>query len=65
MDPKRDTRAQRSHELFGMDISGVTKYYYLFLALVIASVVICYRLERSRSGRARKSSPDSHSKSKA
>ena len=27
-------------------------YYYLFLALVIGSVVICYRLENSRIGRA-------------
>jgi branched-chain amino acid transport system permease protein len=37
---------------FGHEISGVTKYYYLFLLLVIVSVVICYRLERSRVGRA-------------
>jgi branched-chain amino acid transport system permease protein len=27
-------------------------YYYLFLALVVLSVVICHRLERSRIGRA-------------
>jgi len=40
------------HELFGLDIPVVTNYYYLFLALVIISVVICYRLERSRIGRA-------------
>ncbi len=40
------------HTLFGLDISGVTNYYYLFLALVIIGVVICYRLERSRIGRA-------------
>ena len=33
-------------------VSSVSLYYYLFLALVIASVVICYRLERSRIGRA-------------
>ncbi len=38
--------------LFGMEISSVTKYYYLFLVLVIFSVLICYRLERSRIGRA-------------
>jgi branched-chain amino acid transport system permease protein len=38
--------------LFGFEISSVTKYYYLFLMLVVASVVICYRLERSRIGRA-------------
>ena len=39
-------------ELFGYGISSVTKYYYLFLALVVVSVVICHRLERSRIGRA-------------
>ena len=39
-------------ELFGFDISSVTLYYYLFLALVIATVVICYRLQDSRIGRA-------------
>ncbi|BAL96747.1 branched-chain amino acid ABC transporter permease [Rubrivivax gelatinosus] len=33
-------------------IPSVTLYYYLFLALVIFSVLICYRLERSRIGRA-------------
>jgi len=38
--------------LFGMEISSVTKYYFLFLALVVISVLICYRLERSRIGRA-------------
>ena len=38
--------------LFGWPISSVTKYYYLFLLLVIISVVICYRLEQSRVGRA-------------
>jgi branched-chain amino acid transport system permease protein len=40
------------HELFGMVIPPVTNYYYVFLALVVISVVICYRLERSRIGRA-------------
>jgi branched-chain amino acid transport system permease protein len=33
-------------------ISSVTLYYYLFLALVVLSVVICHRLEVSRVGRA-------------
>ena len=42
----------RTSEIFGYEISGVTKYYYLFLVLVVISVVICYRLERSRIGRA-------------
>jgi len=33
-------------------IASVSMYYYLFLALVVFSVLICYRLERSRIGRA-------------
>jgi branched-chain amino acid transport system permease protein len=33
-------------------IPSVTLYYYLFLALVVFSVLVCYRLERSRIGRA-------------
>ena len=52
-----------SMNLFGFDfgkakhigdftIPSVTLYYYLFLILVVFSVVICYRLERSRIGRA-------------
>ncbi len=39
-------------ELFGFDISSVTLYYYLFLVLVVVSVIICYRLQDSRIGRA-------------
>jgi branched-chain amino acid transport system permease protein len=42
----------RTHTVLGYDISSVTWYYYLFLALVIVSVVICHRLELSRIGRA-------------
>jgi branched-chain amino acid transport system permease protein len=38
--------------MFGLRIPSVTLYYYLFLALVVASVVICHRLETSRIGRA-------------
>jgi len=34
------------------EIASVTLYYYLFLALVLISVVICHRLELSRIGRA-------------
>ena len=52
-----------SMAMFGLDfgkplmigdfrIPSVTMYYYLFLALVVGSVIICYRLERSRIGRA-------------
>ncbi|MFN9745874.1 MAG: branched-chain amino acid ABC transporter permease [Betaproteobacteria bacterium] len=36
----------------GFSIPSVTLYYYLFLVLVVASVVICHRLETSRIGRA-------------
>ena len=36
----------------GWQIPSVTLYYYLFLALVVVSVVICYRLQDSRVGRA-------------
>lgn len=39
-------------EVFGFDISSVTLYYYLFLVLVVLSVIICYRLQDSRIGRA-------------
>ena len=39
-------------ELFGFDINSVTLYYYLFLVLVVLSVIICYRLQDSRIGRA-------------
>jgi branched-chain amino acid transport system permease protein len=52
-----------SMKVFGVDfsrriefgdfmIAQVTLYYWLFLALVVASVVICWRLETSRIGRA-------------
>ena len=52
-----------SIKIFGLDLGktldlsfvslpSVSLYYYLFLALVVFSVVICYRLERSRIGRA-------------
>ena len=52
-----------SFRFFGIDLGkslqigdytlpSVTLYYYLFLALVVFSVVVCYRLEQSRIGRA-------------
>ncbi len=52
-----------SIKLFGLDLgrplkigdftlSSVTLYYYLFLALVVLSVIVCHRLELSRIGRA-------------
>ncbi|MDB5743247.1 MAG: amino acid/amide transporter rane protein 2, family [Polaromonas sp.] len=42
----------KSHTFFGIEFTSVSMYYYLFLVLVIFSVVICYRLENSRIGRA-------------
>jgi len=36
----------------GFEVASVSLYYYLFLALVVVSVVICHRLEHSRVGRA-------------
>ncbi|MDP3082134.1 MAG: ABC transporter ATP-binding protein [Rubrivivax sp.] len=39
-------------EVFGFAIPSVTLYYYMFLALVVVSVVVCHRLELSRIGRA-------------
>jgi len=42
----------KTGSLFGFEVASVTKYYFLFLFIVVVSVVICYRLERSRVGRA-------------
>ncbi|WP_343630319.1 ABC transporter ATP-binding protein [Roseateles sp.] len=42
----------QAHEFFGFTVNSVTMYYYLFLALVVGSVLVCYRLETSRIGRA-------------
>ena len=42
----------KSHDFFGIEVTSVSMYYYLFLVLVIVSVVICHRLENSRIGRA-------------
>jgi branched-chain amino acid transport system permease protein len=39
-------------EIGDFRIPSVTLYYYLFLVLVVISVVICHRLETSRIGRA-------------
>ena len=36
----------------GFAIASVTLYYYLFLALVLFSVLVCHRLQMSRVGRA-------------
>jgi branched-chain amino acid transport system permease protein len=42
----------KSLDLGFVTLPSVTLYYYFFLGLVVLSVVICYRLERSRIGRA-------------
>jgi branched-chain amino acid transport system permease protein len=39
-------------EVGGFRIPSVTLYYWLFLLLVIGSLLVCHRLERSRIGRA-------------
>jgi branched-chain amino acid transport system permease protein len=42
----------QKHEIFGITVANITNYYYLFLALVLIGVLVCWRLERSRIGRA-------------
>jgi len=42
----------KRHSIGDYDISQVTNYYYLFLVLVVAAVIVCHRLELSRIGRA-------------
>ena len=42
----------KSLQIGDFTLPSVTLYYYLFLALVVVSVLICYRLENSRIGRA-------------
>ena len=39
-------------EVFGFQLASVSLYYYLFLALVVVSVIISHRLQLSRVGRA-------------
>ncbi|WP_420226526.1 ABC transporter permease subunit [Pigmentiphaga litoralis] len=39
-------------EIFGFSVSGLTAYYYLFVALALVILVICLRLQNSRIGRA-------------
>ena len=39
-------------EIGSFTLNSVTLYYYLFLVLVLVSIVICHRLELSRIGRA-------------
>ena len=42
----------KSIELFGMSFNSVYLYYYLFLVMVIITVICCHRLQHSRIGRA-------------
>jgi branched-chain amino acid transport system permease protein len=42
----------RSDRVFGVDVSGPMKYYYLLLALMIGIIVVNVRLQNSRIGRA-------------
>jgi branched-chain amino acid transport system permease protein len=42
----------KSLEIGGLTISSVSLYYYLFLLLVVFSVIVCVRLQNSRIGRA-------------
>ncbi len=42
----------KSLQVFGYTLPSVTLYYYFFLALVVVTVILCFRLEQSRIGRA-------------
>jgi branched-chain amino acid transport system permease protein len=42
----------KRHDILGISFNSVTLYYYLFLVLVILTIIICYRLQDSRIGRA-------------
>jgi len=42
----------RSDRVFGVDVSGPMKYYYLLLALMLAIILVNVRLQNSRIGRA-------------
>jgi branched-chain amino acid transport system permease protein len=42
----------KTHDFLGLEWPKVTNYYFLLLLLVVIAVVICYRLEKSRIGRA-------------
>jgi branched-chain amino acid transport system permease protein len=42
----------QSQSIFGLQVPGVTIHYWVFLALVVLFVLICWRLEHSRIGRA-------------
>ncbi|MBM4190246.1 MAG: ABC transporter ATP-binding protein [Betaproteobacteria bacterium] len=41
-----------THELFGLTLPATYLYYYLFLALTLVAILVAYRLQDSRIGRA-------------
>ena len=41
-----------THGFFGLEFSKVINYYFVLVILVVLSVIVCWRLERSRIGRA-------------
>ncbi len=43
---------KRSIDVFGMELTSVAMYYYLFLTMVLISIVLSHRLALSRVGRA-------------
>ncbi len=43
---------RRSTSIFGLELTSVAMYYYLFLGLVLVSIVLSHRLALSRVGRA-------------
>jgi branched-chain amino acid transport system permease protein len=47
-----DINLGKKLEIFGIEFASVSLYYYLFLALVLVTILISYRLEVSRIGRA-------------
>jgi branched-chain amino acid transport system permease protein len=54
IDPFRigDFDFSRAQTVLGLTFSGPIKYYYLLLAVLVAVIVICLRLQNSRIGRA-------------
>ena len=47
-----DVSLGHTQDFFGLDWPKVTNYYFILLILCVIAVVICFRLERSRIGRA-------------
>lgn len=45
-------RLSKGTEIFGLELSALQLYYYLFLGLTLLIVLVCLRLQHSRIGRA-------------